>query len=276
MLFCAFQVLFFLGATDHAQRPTLQEAVRFEHERYKDIVQGNYMDSYRNLTHKATAALKYVAENCPHVPYVLKTDDDVFVNVFSLARHLYGKPTLQELSQRQGSENGCKARGHFLSCLVWYRMKVVRDPSSKWFVAEEDWEQEFFPPYCSGAAYVFSGLTAGALYNASKYTPFFWIDDLYITGILAMRLGIKHHKFTSAYQLDFSRFYAAYQTNPEEGMPLIFSHIDNFNKVGSLWNLIASRRRGIKLNSPMSDNKTVLRDSISSLPIGYAASFSET
>ena len=238
-------------------KPTLQEALRFEHERYGDIVQGSYVDSYRNLTYKAISALRYISENCQSVPYILKTDDDVFVNVFSLARHLVGEAHQNQRTRTKLESKG--KPGYFLSCLVWYRMRVVRDQNSKWFVSKHIWQQEYFPPYCSGAAYMFSGSTAYALYNASIYTPFFWIDDLYITGILAMRLGIKHNKFTNAYQLDFTKFYERYQTNPEDGMPFIFSHIDNFNKVGGLWNLIASRRRGVSVQNEVNKHQNMTK-----------------
>lgn len=302
MLLFPIQVLFMLGVPGEAARPSLQEAVRFEHERYGDIVQGNYVDSYRNLTHKAISALKYVTQNCPDVAYVLKTDDDVFVNVFSLARYLTGAwpaagaaavapgrgarfPRTRTLPPRDDDSPvpataAATADDLFLSCLVWYRMRVVRDQTSKWYVSTEDWEQEYFPPYCSGAAYILTTPTALALYNASLYTPFFWIDDLYITGVLAMRLGIKHHKFTSAYQLDFSRFYQAYHSNPESAMQLVFSHIDDFNKVSGLWNLIASRRRGVKLDDPMTRRDgtaaAAAARATASLPRGYAASFTQT
>ena len=269
-------MLFFIGAVNHSVKPTLQEALRFEHERYGDIVQGSYIDSYRNLTYKAISALKYISHNCRNVPYILKTDDDVFVNVFSLARHIVG---ITHQNQRIRSSKASKEKpGYLLSCLVWYRMRVFRDQNSKWFVSKHIWQQEYFPPYCSGAAYLLTGPTAHALHNASIYTPFFWIDDLYITGILAMRLGIKHHKFTNAYQLDFTKFYESYQANPEDGMPFIFSHIDNFNKVGALWNLIASRRRGVLLSNEFSEHQIMTKNresSITSLTKGYAASFTQ-
>ena len=94
-----------------------------------------------------------------------------------------------------------------------------------------------------------------------------------------MRLGIKHHKFTNAYQLDFTKFYESYQTNPEDGMPFIFSHIDNFNKVGGLWNLIASRRRGVPIQNEVNEYQTMKKKReglITYLPKGYAASFTQT
>jgi hypothetical protein len=46
-----------------------------------DLVQGNFQDSYHNLTYKHVMALKWVKYHCPEARYVLKTDDDVFVHL---------------------------------------------------------------------------------------------------------------------------------------------------------------------------------------------------
>lgn len=51
-----------------------------ENNQYGDILQGNFIDSYHNLSYKHTMALKYVAERCTQVPYILKCDDDVIIN----------------------------------------------------------------------------------------------------------------------------------------------------------------------------------------------------
>jgi len=45
-----------------------------------------------------------------------------------------------------------------------------------------------FPQYCAGIGYTLSSALLGLLYNASTTTPFFWIDDVYVTGLLAKKL----------------------------------------------------------------------------------------
>lgn len=47
----------------------------------KDIAQGNSLDTYRNLTYKTIMCLKYAKCHCKNAKYVLKVDDDLFVNV---------------------------------------------------------------------------------------------------------------------------------------------------------------------------------------------------
>ena len=52
-----------------------------ENERHRDIIQGSFLDSYGNLTLKTRMALKWTVEDCPSAKYVMKTDDDMWINV---------------------------------------------------------------------------------------------------------------------------------------------------------------------------------------------------
>ena len=51
-----FQVLFILGLPPPTSRPSLQAALQYEAERYRDLLQGAFTDTYRNLTLKALMA----------------------------------------------------------------------------------------------------------------------------------------------------------------------------------------------------------------------------
>jgi len=42
-----------------------EEALNVESGRYGDIVQGNFVDSYRNLTLKSLTDLDWVVDHCP-------------------------------------------------------------------------------------------------------------------------------------------------------------------------------------------------------------------
>jgi len=72
----------------------------------------------------------------------------------------------------------------------------------KWRVDRVAWPGDVYPPYCSGMAYVMSTDVAVALHRASYSVPFFWIDDVYLTGIVAKRIGlaaVRHVQFAYAY-----------------------------------------------------------------------------
>lgn len=40
-----------------------------------------FQDSYHNLTLKTVMGLKWMSIFCPHAKFILKTDDDIYVNV---------------------------------------------------------------------------------------------------------------------------------------------------------------------------------------------------
>ena len=81
-------VYFLLGATG----PRLQPLIADEARQHGDIIQGTFVDSYRNLTFKQVMGLLWAGSHCPGVKYILKTDDDVFVNTQQLEKGLSSLP----------------------------------------------------------------------------------------------------------------------------------------------------------------------------------------
>jgi len=97
-----------------------QKALYFESEQYGDLVQEDFLDSYHNLTHKGVAALKWISNYCRQAVFILKTDDDIFVNTYTLIRHML---------HLEKDPNNTRA---LLMCAVWYGMPVMR--TGKWKV----------------------------------------------------------------------------------------------------------------------------------------------
>lgn len=52
------KIVFFIGSSVD---PDLQQAVAFENEIYRDVVQSSFLDHYHNNTYKAISYLKYVS-----------------------------------------------------------------------------------------------------------------------------------------------------------------------------------------------------------------------
>lgn len=119
-------------------------------------------------------ALDWISRRCNRIPYILKTDDDMLINMFTILNHLY---TL--------TFDYPKETWHLtIACLVWRRMRVTRDPTSKWYVALSEYPYDYFETYCSGSAYFLTQDLILPLYQATQTIPFFWIDDYYMTGLL--------------------------------------------------------------------------------------------
>ncbi|CAF1017166.1 unnamed protein product [Rotaria sordida] len=165
------RVLFMLGSSHNKE---LMKQAQFEFDTYRDIVQQTFIDTYRNLTYKGIMALNWILRHCNQVSYILKTDDDMLINMFSVLNHLY---TLTYVYPTEAWHST-------IACLVWTRMRVTRDPSSKWFVSSDEYPYEHFEPYCSGSAYFITQDLIRPLFEGIQHVPFFWIDDYYITGIL--------------------------------------------------------------------------------------------
>ena len=224
------RVVFLMGKPKDS---TTAEALQLESDTYSDIVQEDFIDSYRNLTYKAIMGLKWISNNCKHARFILKTDDDIFVNIFNLVSHL------RSISAHKATVK------RLLLCLVWYRMKVIRDPKSKWYLSKSEFSEDYFPTYCSGSAYVMSTDVVVDMYNTSLQTPFFWVDDFYITGLLARKIGIEHHKFNSVYVLGPSVFYEKF-TEANKWQTLVFGHVHNLNQMQHVWNRILEERKSSK------------------------------
>lgn len=106
---------FLLGDVENSM---LNEHLATENEKFQDLLQGNFVDSYRNLTYKLIAGMKYAKYHCARAKYFLKIDDDMFVDMKSL---------LQELEH-------FKAEGLIFGYVCRGTHPVVRDKENKWFV----------------------------------------------------------------------------------------------------------------------------------------------
>jgi len=116
------RVVFIVGRTaDDPDGRDVQCNLMLESDLYNDIIQENFVDSYHNMTYKAIAGLRWIDERCSHARWVLKADDDVFVNMFNLLRYL------QCLERRESAEKSAESDEHtsknltrgLVPCLVW-------------------------------------------------------------------------------------------------------------------------------------------------------------
>ncbi|XP_047476435.1 lactosylceramide 1,3-N-acetyl-beta-D-glucosaminyltransferase A-like [Penaeus chinensis] len=161
-----------------------RQIVQEESQRYHDIIQvrmqhhdsrqGDYVDHYRQLSLKALSSLAWVQHHCPQVPWTLHADDDVFIDVFLM------KGILQDFR--------AETTEAFLCNSEWSRTQR----SGRWAVSHDDFRNDEYPVFCSGAAWVLPTRLLPRLLRASQTAPFLWVDDVYITGILARHAGVTH------------------------------------------------------------------------------------
>ena len=75
------KLAFFLGRPEDGKK---QEKLQEENKKSGDIVQGDFLDTYRNLSYKAIMANLWVSEFCDQAEFVVKTDDDIFIDLYEV------------------------------------------------------------------------------------------------------------------------------------------------------------------------------------------------
>jgi hypothetical protein len=75
-LFPSLNVGFILGSSSDGE---LNSMIVHENEKHGDIIQGDFMDTYRNLTFKSFVAWRWIRHNCKRAKYYLKMDGLCFL-----------------------------------------------------------------------------------------------------------------------------------------------------------------------------------------------------
>ena len=75
-------IAFVIGKTMNG---TIQNQIKSESNVHQDILQVNMLDGYFKVSKKDAGLLNWLHHNCPRLDFVLKVDDDVYVNVRNLA-----------------------------------------------------------------------------------------------------------------------------------------------------------------------------------------------
>lgn len=166
--------LFMLGSVRSADVKKVQEKVEQENLQHHDLIQSDFMDTYRNLTIKTMVIMDWLATRCPTTAYAMKIDSDMFLNIENLVIMLK-KP-------------GIPKQGYLTGMLMWNR-PVVRSKNSKWYVSEEMYPEPVYPTYTLGMGYVFSNDLPQKFVEVSKSIKHFNIEDAYI-GMCMKKLGL--------------------------------------------------------------------------------------
>nr|KAG5701061.1 hypothetical protein BaRGS_008782 [Batillaria attramentaria] len=155
---------------------TLQALLEAEHRLYGDTLQGHFHDHYHNLSQKGVMGFNWITHYCPHVRYVFKMDDDAFVDTFKLLNKF--------LPLFDG-----KRRAFICNPWINNTMGILR--TGKWKVDDHLFRglRRYPFTYCSGFAMGITGDLIPSLYQAAFFAPFFWIDDVYLYGILPFLAG---------------------------------------------------------------------------------------
>ncbi|XP_022065328.1 N-acetyllactosaminide beta-1,3-N-acetylglucosaminyltransferase 2-like isoform X2 [Acanthochromis polyacanthus] len=209
--------VFLLGNTSPLDNfPDLLGMLGHEAKLHNDLLQWDYRDSFFNLTLKEVLFLEWFSKHCPLAQYVLKGDDDVFVN------------TLQVIDLLEGLSDN-KAKDLFIGDVI-SNAGPHRNENLKYFIPESVFVGQY-PPYAGGGGYLLSGELAIRLYNASQQVVLFPIDDVY-TGMCLRKLGLaptKHSGFKT-FDIDIK-----YRSTPCIYRNLVLVHSRKPQEIIEIW-----------------------------------------
>ncbi|XP_037778008.1 beta-1,3-galactosyltransferase 5-like [Penaeus monodon] len=171
---------------------TPQSDIDRENVQNQDIVQGNFKEHYHNLTYKHVMGLQWVTRYCSQAKYIIKMDDDIVVDLYQfrdLLRYRYYERT------------------NLILGLLQVEARPVRNKESKWYVSEAEFADDFYAPFMSGWAYAMTLDAARRIVAESSAVPYFWIDDVHVTGTLAERTGVKREGLNRFYTLHVDHLY---------------------------------------------------------------------
>ena len=132
--------------------------------------------------------LKWYNQKCSHVPYLLKCDDDVFLNTKNL-HNLVSKINMDDV----------------LTGYLLCDNKPVRDTRYKTYIPESVYSEDTFPPQLMGGGYLISSSAAQKLFRAARHVPWFVYEDVYLTGMVARAAGITPNDHS-----DFNQYYSPF------------------------------------------------------------------
>lgn len=197
------RTVFLLG-----QRPEqveLKDRVTEEYRKYKDIVQGDFYDSYFNNTLKTMMGMRWAMEQCPTSRFYFFVDDDYYVstrNTLAFLRNPLNYPhyledpvvsfddeTFQVRKLQQIVNFDIPSDAKLFAGFV-FRSRPLRQKWSKWYVELEEYPFHLWPPYVTAGAYILSRTALSDMYFGSYFVKRFRFDDIYL-GILAKKLELE-------------------------------------------------------------------------------------
>ena len=177
-------VFFTMGTIDDQ---LIMKRVKDEDSINHDLIQWNFVDSYANLTLKSMLALRWSVDHCDQSAFVMKTDDDMYVNLRMFVE-TFARPLMESPDDNLSSIYG----------FTTWTTQVNRDHGHSQSVPIELYGGRVYPMFVSGVLYIVGSRAVGDLVSAAEHLlPGLFLEDVYLTGFAADHANIKR-QFLSA------------------------------------------------------------------------------
>lgn len=157
----------------------VEDDVENEARDFQDILQGNFFETYHHLTYKHVMGLKWIVENCHNIPYIMKMDDDIVINLYEILNNL-------KTTNINNSIAG----------------KVLSSKKSN--ILEKSNITDNYPQFVSSWLYLTSYNVAVKLIHQLKpHSTFFSLDDIFVTGILREETKVELVDLSSIFTFEY-------------------------------------------------------------------------
>ncbi|XP_071793568.1 uncharacterized protein [Asterias amurensis] len=168
-----FKVIFVVGLA----KDKLKGPIGNESETFNDILFGNFREGTRSSTLKLLLGLKWAAQKCSGVKFVMYGSDHMFVNSETVNNYL---------KSLKGEELVRAWHGRRSSATI-----PVRDPKSVYYVSKELYPRKAFPEYCtSEAGFILTMDAVDLILEHSRHAPLVTLDDVFVS-IIAEKLSFR-------------------------------------------------------------------------------------
>lgn len=169
-----FNLYFALGKSKNEMT---QAMIEDEDAKHHDIIQWDFIDSYDKLTVKTISLLNWAAMFCSKSSYILKADDDVYINVIRLHTNGFFEMRTEP--------------SHSINGYIRHHVKPIRDPKHRFYVPYEGYKRSKFPKFAVGSGYILNQAIVGKLVDCAMTSmPLVQMEDVSL-GIAANLCHIK-------------------------------------------------------------------------------------
>ena len=175
--------IFLLGTVNDQ---ALQSEIDKEFKQHGDILQGNFLDTYANLTYKGVMGFKWLSENCKNAQILVKADDDIVINIYRFYEEVIPE---MKLHDRQ------------VFCWRSARSIIFRGVRHKSFLPKNYfYGQHSYPLYCKGPFVFMTFDLVPLILKSASVTPFLWLEDVYLYGLVMQNIpGISYKQYKKGY-----------------------------------------------------------------------------
>jgi beta-1,3-galactosyltransferase 1 len=215
------RVVFLIGKPKNG---IIQEIINKEANQFKDILQGDFADTYFNLTHKGAMGYKWITERCRNAEHILKVDDDFVINMFLYFQKIYRHKSVKNAH---------------VFC-DYGTTPVFRDKRIKWFVSENQFRGvKNYTNFCRGKFVSIKNDIVPSLYISASKTPFFKIDDVLLFGYVMH--NVPDLKYQTLYKENMKGEYKSGMdclNKRQDKCQAIIIHIDDQKQLVNMWSTI--------------------------------------